>query len=52
VLEEWLKQFKVSVLNTSANEIFGDKRRGKISDTARVEKEHPTDPTTSKRHLP
>jgi hypothetical protein len=41
-LEGWLKQFKASILNTSANEMLNNKHRGERSQTARVEMEHPT----------
>jgi hypothetical protein len=37
-----LKQFKASVLNTSANKMFSNKHKGMTSQTARVETEHPT----------
>jgi hypothetical protein len=41
-LEEWLKQFRASVLDTSASKMFSSKHKGIISQTARVEAEHPT----------
>jgi hypothetical protein len=41
-LATWIKQFKASVLNTSALNMFKSKHRGSTSHTNRVETQHPT----------
>ena len=38
----WIQQFKASVLNTSALNMFKSKHKGSTSQTNRVEAEHPT----------
>jgi hypothetical protein len=41
-LATWIKQFKALVLNTSALNIFQSKHKGSMSQTNRIEAEHPT----------
>jgi hypothetical protein len=41
-LVHWLQQFKSSVLNTSALNVFNSKHKGSTNQTTRVEMEHPT----------
>ena len=41
-LATWIKQFKALVLNTSALNMFQSKHKGSMSQTNRVEAEHPT----------